>query len=227
MLNISNNILQKIFAILLSIAISPLFILVGVLVLCFSGRPIIYTQERYGKNFNKFKILKFRTMKLNNSDAITDYNDIRITKIGYLLRACKLDELPQLINIIRGDMCFIGPRPELIKIIDQKKDLFAFLFKIKPGITDISSIIFKNESEIFRTIPMIHYESIILPIKIQLIKIHTDKRSRINDFLIIILTLFSFFNHNLTMLIIKKIYLNDIDIEFRTKLNNVLSKQIF
>ena len=227
MRNVSKNYFQKIFAILLLILTSPLFLFVGLLILFLTGRPIIYKQYRYGEKFSKFIIFKFRTMKVSSTDSLANYDDIRITKIGHFLRIFKLDELPQLINIIKGEMYFVGPRPELIKIIDRKKELFDFLNNIKPGITDISSIIFKNESKIFKTIPLIHYETTILPIKIKLVEIFMQKKNIFNDFLIIILTLTALFNHTLAVKIIKKIFLSDLELEFRIKLNHVLLKQIF
>ncbi len=219
--------MQKIFAILLLVFILPLFFLIGLLVVLFSGKPMIFRQFRYGEKFKKFEILKFRTMRVNSCENLTDFRDNRITKIGYLLRIFKLDELPQLINIINGDMCFVGPRPEIVDIVDRNKKSFNFLDIIKPGITDISSIIFKNESKIFKDLELSEYETIILPLKVHLINISIEKKNVFYDMLVIIITSISLFNHNISILAIKFFFLNDLEIEFRTKLNRILSKQIF
>jgi lipopolysaccharide/colanic/teichoic acid biosynthesis glycosyltransferase len=157
--------LGKISAIILLIILSPFLVITALLIIIFSGQPIFYKHKRCGFQYEEFDIIKFRTMHPNNGPQLTEYKDNRITNIGKILRKFKLDELPQLINIIKGDMGFIGPRPEAIDIVNNHRENFAYLSKIKPGVTDINSIIFKDESIIFKNLNINQYENGILPIK--------------------------------------------------------------
>jgi Sugar transferases involved in lipopolysaccharide synthesis len=143
------NILSKIFAFILLVALLPLFFIIIICSFIFQGTPIFFIQERVGFKNSPFNIYKFRTMIKNNSmDRIAGLNDDRITKWGKILRNYKLDELPQLINIIKGEMVFVGPRPELYRYVSRHNDFFQYLDKIRPGITDLSSILFRDESKI-------------------------------------------------------------------------------
>ena len=136
--------LARIFSIILLIVLSPVFVLVSILILLFSGSPILFKHNRCGAKFTEFEIYKFRTMHSNKGPEITNYNDERITRIGQFLRKYKLDELPQLMNILKGDMEFIGPRPEIVRIVKNNPKDFSYLQFIKPGMSDINSIIFKE-----------------------------------------------------------------------------------
>ncbi len=143
------NILSKIFAFILLVALLPLFFIIIICSFIFQGTPIFFIQERVGFKNSLFNIYKFRTMIKNNSmDRIAGLNDDRITKWGKILRNYKLDELPQLINIIKGEMVFVGPRPELYRYVSRHNNFFQYLDKIRPGITDLSSILFRDESKI-------------------------------------------------------------------------------
>lgn len=143
------NILSKIFAFILLVALLPLFFIIIICSFIFQGTPIFFIQERVGFKNSPFNIYKFRTMIKNNSmDRIAGLNDDRITKWGKILRNYKLDELPQLINIIKGEMVFVGPRPELYRYVSRHNNFFQYLDKIRPGITDLSSILFRDESKI-------------------------------------------------------------------------------
>ena len=143
------NFLSKIFAFILLVALLPLFFIIIICSFIFQGTPIFFIQERVGFKNSLFNIYKFRTMIKNNSmDRIAGLNDDRITKWGKILRNYKLDELPQLINIIKGEMVFVGPRPELYRYVSRHNDFFQYLDKIRPGITDLSSILFRDESKI-------------------------------------------------------------------------------
>ena len=136
--------LGKISAIILLIILSPFLVITALLILIFSGRPIFYRHKRCGFQFVEFDIIKFRTMHPNDGSELTGYKDERITSIGKFLRKYKIDELPQLFNIIKGDMGFIGPRPEAIQIVNSHRDYFSYLNTLKPGVTDINSIIFQQ-----------------------------------------------------------------------------------
>jgi len=138
-------------AISLTIFLMPIFIFISIAIVIDSGFPIFYRADRGGYNNKGFKIYKFRTM-VTNADKIgggtTALNDIRITKIGRILRKTKLDEIPQLINIIQGNMSFIGPRPELLRYTSQYYGLEKYILKVRPGISDYSSLEFINLDEI-------------------------------------------------------------------------------
>lgn len=138
-------------AIVFLFLLSPLFVVIAAAIVVESGFPVFYKAERGGYNGQTFKIYKFRSM-VKNADKIgggtTALNDSRITKVGNFLRKTKLDEIPQLINIIKGEMCFVGPRPELLKYTRQYVGVERYILKVRPGITDYSSVEFINLDEI-------------------------------------------------------------------------------
>ena len=149
------------------IIFSPISIIISLILLIFQGRPIFYKHSRIGSNFIEFNLFKFRTMIKNEGDSITDYNDHRITRIGFFLRKFKIDEIPQLLNILNGEMRFIGPRPEVPEYCNKKD--FRFLKMIKPGISDFASILFRNEDEYLRKIGGQNPYIILLEIKTYLL----------------------------------------------------------
>jgi lipopolysaccharide/colanic/teichoic acid biosynthesis glycosyltransferase len=133
--------------------LGPLFIVLAVLVKVSSKGPVFYTQERLGRNFVPFSIIKFRSMVVNDASQhslVTATGDARITPIGAWLRRYKLDELPQLMNVINGDMSLVGPRPEVARYIEHYRDRYAFILSVRPGITDNASIAFRNEEALLR-----------------------------------------------------------------------------
>ncbi|HEY0030064.1 MAG TPA: sugar transferase [Bacteroidia bacterium] len=149
------------------------FIIIGLIIVFDSRGGIFYRQVRVGKDGIDFKLLKFRTMRTDADKAgllTVGGRDSRITRIGYYLRKYKIDELPQLINVLAGDMSLVGPRPEVRKYVemysaDQKKVL-----EVKPGITDYASIEYSNENEILgkASDPEKVYIMEIMPAKLQL-----------------------------------------------------------
>jgi len=219
--------LGKISAIILLIILSPFLVITALLIIVFSGRPIFYKHKRCGFQYEEFDIIKFRTMHPNNGPQLTEYKDNRITNIGKILRKFKLDELPQLINIIKGEMGFIGPRPEAIQIVNSHRDYFSYLDTLKPGVTDINSIIFKDESNIFKNININRYENDILPIKSHLAVLTIKRQNLIQKSILAILSIISVINHNLSLHLVCFFFLPDLELEFRIKLNKLLSKQIF
>ena len=138
-------------AFLLLLVLGPFYLLISLAVLIEDGSPVFYRPQRGGYHNNPFRIFKFRSM-INNADKVgggtTALNDPRITKVGNFLRKTKLDEIPQLFNIIGGTMSFIGPRPELLRYTDQYDGEEKLIFEVRPGITDYSSIEFINLDEI-------------------------------------------------------------------------------
>lgn len=145
------RLLGFILAIILFTVLFPVLLIIGIAIVIDSGFPVFYKAERGGFEGKNFRIYKFRTM-VNNADKIgggtTAFNDSRITEIGNFLRKTKIDEIPQLINIIKGEMSFIGPRPELLRYTSKYNAIEKYILKVRPGITDFSSIEFINLDEI-------------------------------------------------------------------------------
>lgn len=137
-------------ALVLLAVLSPLYAIVALLILADSGFPVFYVSLRAGRGGRPFRIIKFRTM-VKDADktggGITALDDPRITKIGSILRKTKLDELPQLLNIINGTMSFVGPRPELLKYARQYSGADRCILAARPGITDLSSLKYINIEE--------------------------------------------------------------------------------
>tara|TARA_Y100000588_G_C14089624_1_gene853826 strand:+ start:92 stop:754 length:663 start_codon:yes stop_codon:yes gene_type:complete len=219
--------LEKFIAGILLIFLSPIFLLIFLLILLLSGKPIIYKHKRYGYNFEVFKIIKFRTMYSNSGPPLTSFGDKRITFFGRFLRKFKLDELPQLINILKGEMGFIGPRPEAIEIVNNNIEIFSYLNKIKPGVTDINSIIFKDEAKIFKNFNINNYENDILPIKSHLVNLTFNNLNLLKKVILAFLSIISVLHHNFALQLIQLIFLPNLEQEFKIKLNNLLLKQIF
>lgn len=154
------------------IVLSPLFIILSTLIIFDSGFPVFYIQKRVGKNNLDFSLLKFRSMTVNSDKQhlLTIGKDSRITQIGFFLRKYKLDELPQLLNVLIGDMSLVGPRPEVRKYVALYSPEQMRVLTIKPGITDYASIEYSNESEILgrSNNPEDVYIKEIMPAKIEL-----------------------------------------------------------
>ena len=176
------------------IVLSPLFIIIIILIKTTSKGPIFYTQERYGKDFKLFKIIKFRSM-VTNADKkgllITKENDPRVTKFGRFLRKTKCDELPQLINTLKGNMSFIGPRPEVKKYVMIYRDDYKKILSISPGITDNASLQYINEEKLLNEEEDSEalYINTILPKKISLYKEYISDISIKKDFIILLKTI--------------------------------------
>lgn len=192
--------LKRIFDILFSfigvIILLPVFILIVLLIVFDSKGPVFYRQVRVGKNNKDFKLLKFRTMHVNADKLglLTVGNkDARITKAGYWLRKYKVDEIPQLINVLLGDMSFVGPRPEVRKYVNLYNAQQLSVLTVKPGITDWASIEFRNENEILAKYPDPEnaYIKIIMPRKLYLNAEYIKSRSMMLDLRIILKTLLS------------------------------------
>ena len=140
-----------IFSTILLIVLSPILIILAIAIKIDSKGPIFYRQERITQYGKIFKIFKFRTM-IFNADKIgalvTTKNDSRITRVGNIIRKCTLDEIPQLINILVGDMTFVGTRPEVKKYVERYTDVMKATLLMPAGVTSIASIKYKNEDEI-------------------------------------------------------------------------------
>ena len=173
--------------------LSPLFLLVAILIKFNSKGPIFFKQIRVGRNEKDFKIYKFRTMFIDSDRKgllTVGFKDSRVTSIGYYLRKFKLDELPQLINVLIGDMSFVGPRPEVRKYVNLYSKSQKKVLEVKPGITDLASIAFRNENEILSTKsnPEDFYIDEIMPKKININLNYIKRRNFFSDLGIILKT---------------------------------------
>ena len=181
----------------ISLLILALFLPFGLVLMVFisleSAGGVFYLQERVGQNGQLFKLIKFRSMRPNadNGSQITIGNrDPRITRIGYFIRRFKIDEFPQFINVIKGDMSIVGPRPEVPFYVEKYTETQRQILVVKPGITDYASLAYFNENEILAKAadPQKAYLEQIMPAKIELNQRYLSDASLFKDFKIIWLT---------------------------------------
>ena len=150
----------------------PCFLFVSILIKADSKGPIFFLQERVGCNGVIFKIIKFRSMIIdqNSSSTITTANDNRITTIGKIIRKLKIDELPELFNVLIGNMSLVGPRPDVPGYADLLSGKDRLILKLKPGITSLASLKYVNEEAILASVddPMSYNKEVIFPDKVKL-----------------------------------------------------------
>jgi len=181
------------------IVLSPVLLVVAVLVKLDSSGPAFFRQTRIGKDERPFQLLKFRTMYVDaerHGPSITTATDPRVTRLGAFLRKSKVDELPQLINVMRGQMSLVGPRPEVPEYVAQyPTGVRKKVFSVQPGITDNASIVFRDEGELLSSAadPTHYYVNEILPRKLKLYEEYADNHSVIGDLKIIARTLAAIF----------------------------------
>jgi lipopolysaccharide/colanic/teichoic acid biosynthesis glycosyltransferase len=178
------------------VLLSPLLLCVSLLIKLDSVGPVLFRQERMGRGFHPFRIYKFRTMVQNapaKGGMITFGRDPRITRIGWVLRKIKIDELPQLINVLRGEMSFVGPRPEVRRYVELFSEDYAEILKVPPGITDLASLQYRHEAEILGGYenPEEEYVKYVLPEKIRLAKEYLSQASFRFDLILILKTVLS------------------------------------
>jgi lipopolysaccharide/colanic/teichoic acid biosynthesis glycosyltransferase len=173
----------------------PLFLAIALWVKLDSPGPVFFRQTRVGLRGREFRIFKFRTMQWMPRESmpqITVRNDSRITRAGRCLRAYKVDELPQFLNVLAGDMSIVGPRPEVPKYVGlYPEELRTLVFSVRPGITDLASIRFRNESELLSRSkdPEATYTQEILPAKLDLCVEYVRRRDFWLDVKIILRTI--------------------------------------
>lgn len=176
------------------LVLAPVFLLLAVCIKLDSTGPVFFRQERVGQYGKPFHILKFRTMFDNPAGKglkITVGNDQRITPVGSFLRKFKLDEFPQLLNVLKGEMSLVGPRPEVPEyVIEYPDDMRQIVLSVKPGITDMASIEYRNESEqlVDAEDPHKEYVEKILPIKLEHYRNYAINRNLWLDLIIILKT---------------------------------------
>jgi len=171
--------------------LSPLLLLLSAAIVIDSGFPVFFSQDRMGRGFRKFRLRKFRTMRTGLSGSLlTVAGDSRITRLGRLLRNAKLDEVPQFWNVLRGDMSVVGPRPEVAEYVELYRVRYRRILAVRPGITDLASIHFRNEEAILAMSrdPLRDYRERILPMKLDLADRYLQTRSNFGDLAIIVRT---------------------------------------
>ena len=173
--------------------LAPLLLVLAVWIKCDSAGPVFFLQERVGLCGKLFRIIKFRSMRQDNAGLqITVGEDARITRSGRFIRAYKLDELPQLINVLLGDMSLVGPRPEVPRYVAlYPADVRDEVLSVRPGMTDLASVQYRSESDLLAASsdPELTYTTVILPAKLALYQQYVRQRSLWLDVRIIGMTL--------------------------------------
>lgn len=180
------------------LVVSPVFLIAGLAIKLTSPGTVFFRQIRVGRNGNRFAILKFRTMREEQGNRLTIGRDPRITGVGHWLRLSKLDELPQLINVWKGEMSLVGPRPEdphYVALYDEKQ---RQVLSVRPGITDLASIKYRHESDLLAASedPERTYIEEIMPDKLQLNLEYIDRMGFWYDIGLIFRTLKRIFSRN-------------------------------
>ena len=173
------------------VLLTPVFAVLALAIWFDSGLPVFYAQRRVGRGFETFSIRKFRTMRNNIfGPPITAEGDRRVTRVGKFLRATKLDELPQLWNVLWGDMSLVGPRPELPEYVELFRERYEKILTVPPGITDLASIQFRDEEAVLgrSAEPLREYVARVLPAKMDLADEYLRKRSLRFDISILLRT---------------------------------------
>jgi lipopolysaccharide/colanic/teichoic acid biosynthesis glycosyltransferase len=174
--------------------LSPLFLVVAVLIKRESPGDVFFLQERVGRHFRRFRIVKFRTMVADapaKGGPITAAGDPRITGIGRLLRRTKVDELPQLWNVLKGEMSLVGPRPEVPEYVEMFKNDYAVILQVPPGITDLATLTYRDEERVLSAAadPAAAYRDQILPRKLRLARESVARSSLLFDVAVVVKTL--------------------------------------
>lgn len=176
--------LDRLLAALSLAVLWPVFAVIGLAIWLEDRGPVFYRQRRVGKNFAVFQFMKFRSM-LIGADAqglLTRPEDTRITKVGSILRKYKLDELPQLINVVRGEMALVGTRPEVEPFVELFRPQYEVLLQDRPGITDPATVLYRNEEKQFDAAEVEkQYVSHILPAKLRLSLAYQQRRNLASD----------------------------------------------
>lgn len=176
------------------VILSPLFIFLSLWVGLSSRGGVFYKQQRVGLNGRDFTLYKFRSMATGSDKKgllTVGGKDSRITKAGYFIRKYKLDELPQLFNVLKGDMSFVGPRPEVRKYVDMYSEKQRRVLSVRPGITDIASMKYRNENDFLAKAenPEQYYIDVIMPDKLALNLNYIDTRNFFRDIKLIFRTI--------------------------------------
>lgn len=180
------------------LCLAPVFVVMAIWIKLDSRGPVFYRQTRVGRYGRDFRIFKFRSMRVGSDKGrqiTVGERDPRITRFGYFIRRYKIDELPQLINVFLGDMSIVGPRPEVRKYVDLYSEEQRKVFQVRPGITDLASIKYRNENELLSQVddPDTYYIDVIMPDKLAINLEYIRHQSFMGDIKIIFNTLFKIF----------------------------------
>jgi lipopolysaccharide/colanic/teichoic acid biosynthesis glycosyltransferase len=184
------------------VLLSPLFLIAGLIIKMASPGPVFHYGKRVGLNGKVFTLYKFRTMVIHApavGPGITSNNDPRITWVGGLLRRTKIDELPQLINVLKGDMSLVGPRPEDPRYVAQYTPEQRQLLNVRPGMTSAASLVYRNEEQMLAGADWEKlYRTEVLPAKLAIDLSYLSKRTFFSDLLLILRTILSMFHSSLS-----------------------------
>ena len=182
---------DRVFSLLGIIILSPVILVVALLVRLNIGRPVLFRQERVGKDSKLFTIWKFRTMEdENEGSSVCVAGDERILPLGIKLRKYKLDELPQLWNVLKGDMSFVGPRPDVPGYADQLQGDDRDVLKLRPGITGPATLKYRDEEELLATVdnPKEYNDTVLFPDKVRINRYYLHNYSFWTDLKILFAT---------------------------------------
>ena len=193
------QILRRAFDIVCALAglaiLGPVFAIIALMIMLDDGGPVLYSQIRIGKGLQKFRLIKFRSMFSNcaGGSPLTAPLDARVTRAGRFLRKHKLDELPQLVNVLKGDMQLVGVRPQVEKFVDFFPNEYGELLQTPPGITDLASLTFRNEERLFHENSIEEqYVAKILPVKLEIALKYSRSRTFLSDLEILFRTVLGF-----------------------------------
>jgi len=195
--------MKRVFDVIISslglLLLAPAFLIVALITKLDSRGPVFFKQARIGREFRPFLIYKFRTMvadAASRGGALTVGIDPRVTRAGGILRSTKIDEIPQLINILKGDMSFVGPRPEVPEFVELFRSDYEEILRVRPGLTDLASLKYRNEAMILAQAENPHedYLKRVLPDKIRLAKEYIRRSSFLFDLGLIFRTVFKLFD---------------------------------
>jgi lipopolysaccharide/colanic/teichoic acid biosynthesis glycosyltransferase len=175
------------------IVLSPLFAVIALVVKLDDRGPVFYAQDRIGRNFRHFRLYKFRSMVIgaDRQGWLTSREDARLTRVGRWLRRCKLDELPQLFNVLKGDMQLVGARPEVERYVLMFRPQYTTILQERPGITDPASLAFRHEEQILSPDRLEQqYVEEVLPAKVALALEYQQRRTFLSDVGILFRTTF-------------------------------------
>ena len=186
----------------------PAMTAIAVAILCDDGPPVFFSQTRVGRTGKPFRIWKFRTMRAGSQGGvITAAGDARVTRAGHSLRRFKLDELPQLFNVLKGDMSLVGPRPEVPEYVEIEAPIWQAVLEVRPGVTDLATLLYRDEERLLGTSadPNALYRQSVLPAKLLLNLGYLRSRSFRRDLKLILLTIrYSLFPQSFDPDLIKK-----------------------
>jgi len=187
-----NTVFDRLCAAVGLVVLTPLFAIAAAIILLEDGSPVFFRQKRIGRHAETFWLWKFRSMRVTSSGPkVTAAGDSRLLCVGALLRKYKIDELPQLWNVLKGEMSLVGPRPEVPEFVDPSSAVWRQVLEARPGITDLATLTYRNEEDILGTAdnPEQYYRQHILPKKLQVTIEYLSYRSFSSDIRVLLKTM--------------------------------------